>query len=115
MSDGGTVDGAGGDQGDGRRDDGDDGVGEGGGDDRGRYRIVFEGELCIATGRCAEVSDNWTMDLASGVARPRSHFVDEEELAQNLEAVRVCPAKNGDGVIRVVDTATGDEIPLGDG
>lgn len=89
--------------------DGDGDVG-GDGDARGRYKIVFEGDHCIATGRCAEVSDNWTMDLDSGVARPRSYHVDEEELSHNLEAARVCPAKNGDGVIRVVDTATGDDV-----
>ena len=100
---------------------GGDGGGDGGGDvahgdgrdrgdDRGRYRIVFEGALCIATGRCAEVSGNWTMDLERGVARPRSHFVDGEDLAHNLAAARVCPAKNGDGVIEVVDTATGETV-----
>lgn len=82
------------------------------------YRVVFEGNLCIGTGRCAEVAENWSMDIRTGLARAETHFFDEDELEENLEAARVCPAKNGTGVIHVVDRRTGREIapdPAGDG
>ncbi|MFB6282513.1 MAG: ferredoxin [Halobacteria archaeon] len=75
-----------------------------------RYKIIFEGGACIGTGKCAEVSDNWDMDIATGKARPDSHFFGEEDLDHNLKAARVCPAKNGEGVIRVLDTETGEEL-----
>ena len=74
------------------------------------YKIIFEGKGCIGAGRCAEVSDNWTMSLETGLAQARSHYVDEDELEENLEAARVCPAKNGDGVISVVDRRTGETV-----
>ncbi|MFB6265258.1 MAG: ferredoxin [Bradymonadaceae bacterium] len=82
------------------------------------YRVVFEGNLCIGTGRCAEVSENWSMDIRTGKGRAETHFFDEDELEHNLEAARVCPAKNGVGVIHVVDRRTGEELepdPHGDG
>lgn len=82
------------------------------------YRVVFEGNLCIGTGRCAEVSDNWSMDLRTGLGCAETHFFDEEELEHNLAAARECPAKSDVGVIHVVDRRTGCEIapdPHGDG
>lgn len=82
------------------------------------YRVIFEGNLCIGTGKCAELADNWSMDIRTGLARAESHFLDEEELEENLAAARACPAKNGVGVIHVVDRRTGEELapdPRGDG
>lgn len=80
------------------------------GDGRGRYKIVFEGKNCIGTGKCAEVSGNWSLDLGTGKARPREYFVGEDELEENRRAAEVCPAKKGRGVIRVVDTETGEVV-----
>ena len=74
------------------------------------YKIIFEGKGCIGAGKCAEVSDNWTMDVETGIAKPKTNYVDEDELADELEAARVCPARNGDGVIRVIDRRNGEEI-----
>lgn len=82
------------------------------------YRVIFEGNLCIGTGKCAEISDNWKMDLRTGLARAETHFLDADELEHNLEAARACPAKNGVGVIHVVDRRSGEELapdPHGDG
>ncbi len=82
------------------------------------YRIVFEGTHCIGTGECAQVSSNWEMDLSTGKARAKSQFLSERELEENLEAARRCPARNGLGVIHIVDRRTNDEIypdPEGDG
>jgi len=82
--------------------------------DRGRYRIVFDSNACIGSGKCAEVSENWTMDLGSGLARPGEIHFDDVDLGHNAEAARVCPANNGDGAIRIVDTRTVDDVPLSD-
>ncbi|MFB6160058.1 MAG: ferredoxin [Haloferacaceae archaeon] len=82
------------------------------------YKIVFEANRCIGAGRCAEVSDNWDLDLETGLARPRTYYVGEEDLAENVRAAEVCPAKKGDGVIHVVDRRTDEEVapdPHGDG
>lgn len=82
------------------------------------YRVIFEGNLCIGTGKCAEVSDNWSMDIRNGLARAEAYFLDESELEENLRAVEACPAKKGPGVIHIVDRRTGEEIapnPHGDG
>lgn len=82
------------------------------------YRVIFEGKLCFGAGRCAEVSANWSMDLRTGRGKPREYFFSQEELAHNIEAARVCPAKKRVGVIHVVDRRTGEELapdPLGDG
>jgi ferredoxin len=82
------------------------------------YKIIFEANKCIGAGRCAEVAGNWEMDLDTGLARPRSYFFDEDDLAENLKAAEVCPAKKGRGVIHVVDRRTDEEIapdPNGDG
>lgn len=82
------------------------------------YKIIFEANKCIAAGKCAEVSTNWEMDLASGIAKPLTYFFDEDELEHNVEAAAVCPAKKDRGVIHVVDRRTNEEIapdPEGDG
>jgi ferredoxin len=74
------------------------------------YKIIFEGKGCIGSGKCAEVSQNWGMNLETGLAQAGSHYIDESELEHNIEAARVCPARNGDGVITVVDRRTGEEL-----
>ncbi|RLM57498.1 ferredoxin [Halobellus sp. Atlit-31R] len=82
------------------------------------YKIIFEGNKCIGAGRCAEVADNWEMDITSGLARPKSYFIGEDELEANIRAAEVCPAKKDKGVIHVVDRRTDEEIapdPHGDG
>jgi len=82
------------------------------------YKIVFEANKCIGTGKCAEVSDNWTLDLDTGIAAPESYFVAEDDLEENVRAAEACPAKKGAGVIHVVDRRTDEEIapdPHGDG
>jgi ferredoxin len=82
------------------------------------YKIVFEANRCIGAGKCAEVSDNWELDLSTGIASPVAYFIDEEDLAENVRAAEVCPAKKDAGVIHVVDRETGEEIapdPHGDG
>lgn len=82
------------------------------------YKVVFEANACIGTGRCAAVSGNWELDLSTGIARPRSFFFGEDELAGNLRAAEECPAKKGAGVIHVVDRRSGEELapdPRGDG
>jgi ferredoxin len=82
------------------------------------YKIVFEANKCIGAGQCAEVSDNWSLSLDTGIAQPATYFFDEEELEHNVRAAEVCPAKKDRGVIHVVDRRTGEEIapdPEGDG
>lgn len=82
------------------------------------YKIVFEANKCIAAGKCAEVSENWSMNITSGIAQPASYFITEAELDDNIEAAEVCPAKKDRGVIHVVDRRTNEEIapdPDGDG
>ena len=82
------------------------------------YKVIFEANRCIGAGKCGEVSDNWELDLSTGVARPRSFFIDEESLDENVRAAEVCPAKKKRGVIHVIDRRTGEEIapdPQGDG
>ncbi|MFC6988815.1 ferredoxin [Haloplanus sp. GCM10025708] len=82
------------------------------------YKVLFEANLCFGAGKCASASENWTLDLRSGVARPRTYFLTEADLESNLRAAEACPAKKGDGVIHVVDRRTGEELapdPHGDG
>jgi len=82
------------------------------------YKIVFEANKCFGAGRCAEASDNWELDLDTGVASPRAYFLDESELEENVRAAELCPAKKGDGVIHVIDRQRDIEIapdPHGDG
>lgn len=82
------------------------------------YKVVFEANACIGTGKCATVSANWALDLDTGIARPRAYFFGDDELAENVRAAEVCPAKKGTGVIHVVDRRTGEELapnPRGDG
>lgn len=82
------------------------------------YKVLFEANRCIGTGKCATVSANWELDLETGIARPRSYFFGEDEVEANVRAAEVCPAKKGAGVIHVIDRRTGAEIapdPHGDG
>jgi ferredoxin len=82
------------------------------------YKVVFEANGCIGAGKCAEVSDNWTLDISTGIASPEVYFFDETDLAHNVRAAEVCPAKKGRGVIHVIDRETGEELapdPEGDG
>jgi ferredoxin len=82
------------------------------------YKIIFEANKCIGAGQCAEVSDNWSLSLDTGIAVPATYFFDEDELEHNIRAAEVCPAKKDRGVIHVVDRRTGEEIapdPEGDG
>jgi hypothetical protein len=87
-------------------------------DRRGPYRVVFEADKRIAAGNCAAVSDDWTMDIETGIAQPTVYFFVDPDLDHNVRAAEVCPAKNDRGVIHVVDRRTGEEIapePQGDG
>ena len=82
------------------------------------YKIVFEANKCIGAGKCAEVSDNWKLDLDTGIAAPHEYFIGEEDLDENVDAAEICPAKKDRGVIHVVDRRTNEEIapdPNGDG
>jgi len=82
------------------------------------YKLVFEANKCFGAGKCAEVSANWEMDIASGLGKPVSYFFGEDDLEDNVAAADACPAKKGDGVIHVVDRRTDEEIapdPHGDG
>ena len=82
------------------------------------YKILFEANKCIGAGKCAEVSDNWDLDLETGIAAPRAYFIDAADLEENVRAAEVCPAKKDDGVIHVVDRRTSEELapdPHGDG
>ena len=92
--------------------------GEGPPVDEKPYKIIFEANKCIGAGRCAEVADNWEMEMETGLARPRSYYLDESELEANVRAAQACPAKKGRGVIHVVDRRTDEEVapdPDGDG
>jgi ferredoxin len=82
------------------------------------YKIIFEANRCIGAGKCAEVSDNWSLDLSTGIASPEAYFVGEDDLEENVRAAEVCPAKKDRGVIHVIDRRTGEELapdPEGDG
>ena len=82
------------------------------------YKIIFEANKCIGAGKCAEVSENWELNLSTGIASPKQYFIDESELDENIRAAEVCPAKKDVGVIHVIDRETGDELapdPHGDG
>ncbi|ERG98588.1 MAG: hypothetical protein J07HQX50_02629 [Haloquadratum sp. J07HQX50] len=82
------------------------------------YKIIFEANKCFGAGRCAEVADNWEMDISTGLASPQSYFLDEDQLEENIDAAEVCPAKKDAGVIHVIDRRTDEEIspdPHGDG
>ena len=82
------------------------------------YKVVFEANKCIGAGKCAQVADNWELDLETGIARPKRYFIDEGELDENVRAAEVCPAKKDRGVIHVIDRRTDEELapdPHGDG
>jgi ferredoxin len=81
------------------------------------YKIIFEANKCIGAGKCAEVSDNWSVSIQTGIAEVDAYFFDEEDLDHNVRAAEVCPAKKDRGVIHVVDRRTDEEIapePQGD-
>lgn len=76
-----------------------------------RFKIRFEADKCIGTGKCAEVApEYWELDLGKGIAKPKQPTFGQDGLDENLEAAKACPAKNGEGVIRIIDQKTGDEI-----
>ncbi|WP_336002197.1 ferredoxin [Halorientalis halophila] len=82
------------------------------------YKIIFEANKCFGAGKCAEFSDNWTLDISTGIAKPEAYFFDEAELEHNVAAAKACPAKKDKGIIHVVDRRTNEEIapdPEGDG
>lgn len=82
------------------------------------YKVVFEANKCIGSGKCAEVSPNWSLSIETGIASPDAYFFGEADLDHNVRAAAACPAKKGRGVIHVVDRRTGEEIapdPEGDG
>jgi len=82
------------------------------------YKIIFEANKCFGAGRCAEASNNWELDLETGVANPRTYFFDESELDENVRAAELCPAKKGTGIIHIIDREKDIEIapdPHGDG
>lgn len=82
------------------------------------YKIIFEANSCFGAGKCAEHADNWTLNIETGLAEPRSYFIGEDELAANVAAAEACPAKKGDGCIHVIDRREDREIapdPHGDG
>jgi ferredoxin len=82
------------------------------------YKILFDANGCIGAGRCAQVAAIWDLDIETGIATPESFFIDEDALDENVEAAARCPAKNGRGVIHIIDRQTGEEIapdPHGDG
>ncbi|WP_458188548.1 ferredoxin [Haladaptatus sp. NG-WS-4] len=82
------------------------------------YKIIFEGARCFGAGKCAEVADNWAMDLSTGLGTPTTYFLSDDDLPENVHAAAVCPAKKDAGVIHLVDRRTGEELapnPDGDG
>jgi ferredoxin len=80
-------------------------------DDNSRYKIRFDADGCIGAGKCAEEAPEfWRLNLSTGIAEPKQPRFGEEHLEENLEAARACPARNGRGVIRIIDTETGEEI-----
>lgn len=75
------------------------------------YKIRFEANGCIGSGKCAEEApEYWDLNLETGIAEPQKPIITEDELEVNLAAAKACPAKNGKGVIRIIDRESGDEI-----
>ena len=82
------------------------------------YKIIFEANMCFGAGKCAEMSDNWSMNITTSIAEPDTYFFGEEDLDHNIAAAEACPAKKDEGIIHVVDRRTNEEIapdPHGDG
>lgn len=82
------------------------------------YKVIFEADACIGAGKCAAVSENWSLSIETGIAQPEVYFFGTEDLTHNVRAAEVCPAKKDRGVIHVVDRRTGEEVapdPAGDG
>lgn len=76
-----------------------------------RYKIRFDADGCIGAGKCAEEAPSfWSLDLSSGIAEPKQPVFSEDHLEENLEAAKACPARNGRGVIRIIDRETGEEV-----
>ena len=84
--------------------------GEGPPVDEKPYKIVFEANKCFGAGKCAEVAKNWEMDISTGLAKPRTYYLSEDELPENVRAAEVCPAKKERGIIHVIDRRTDKEI-----
>lgn len=81
------------------------------GEARKRYKIRFEAEGCIGSGKCAEEAPAfWSLNMETGIAEPKQPTFGEEHLEQNLRAAKACPAKNGRGVIRIIDRETGETV-----
>jgi len=49
------------------------------------YKIIFEANKCFGAGKCAEVAENWEMDVISGIAKPKTYYIGEDELADRRE------------------------------
>lgn len=82
------------------------------------YKIIYEANLCFGAGRCAEATDNWELDISTGLAKPQSYYISTDELDENIRAAELCPAKKGDGIIHIIDRRTDEELapdPHGDG
>mgnify|MGYP000185737885 CR=1 FL=1 len=82
------------------------------------YKIVFEANRCFGAGKCAAESPHWDLDLETGLAKPSTYYVGEDDLDHHVRAAESCPAKKGRGVIHVIDRRTDEEIapdPHGDG
>lgn len=80
-------------------------------DEKKRYKIRFDAEGCIGAGKCAEEApDFWSLNLSSGIAEPKQPTFGEEHLEENLAAAKACPARNGRGVIQIIDRETGEEL-----
>jgi ferredoxin len=86
--------------------------------DEAPYKLIFEANKCFGAGKCAEVSDNWTLSIQTGIAQPEVYFFGEDDLDHNVRAAEVCPAKKDRGIIHVIDRRTNEELapdPHGDG
>jgi len=68
------------------------------------YKIIFEANLCFGAGKCASESPHWELDLDTGLARPRTYHVGEDDLEHHIRAAESCPAKKGRGVIHLTSS-----------
>ncbi|RME78203.1 ferredoxin [Candidatus Woesearchaeota archaeon] len=73
-----------------------------------RYKIVYDRNGCIGAGACAAVSKNWKMNDLDNKADFLEAEFSEEDLEHNLDAARMCPVQ----VIKIINTETGEEVPL---
>lgn len=73
-------------------------------EEKKRYQIRFDAEGCIGAGKCAEEAPEfWKLNIETGIAEPLQPTFDQDDLEQNLRAAKACPARNGRGVIRIID------------